>query len=94
MTALSTFPGRAAGVVVMAPHIRVEDVTLRGIERARGKLLTINEIAQWTGDAVRTVQSRLRRNGVWASGTREENGRPVQVYEAGAYLDIRARRPA
>ena len=64
------------------------------IERARGKLLTINEIAQWTGDAVRTVQSRLRRNGVWASGTREENGRPVQVYEAGVYLDIRARRPA
>ncbi len=36
----ATFPGRAAGVVVMAPHIRVEDVTLRGIERARGTYLT------------------------------------------------------
>lgn len=31
----AAFPDRSAGVVVMAPHILVEDVTLRGIEKAR-----------------------------------------------------------
>ena len=29
------FPGRAAGVIAVAPHLFVEDVTLDGIERAR-----------------------------------------------------------
>jgi pimeloyl-ACP methyl ester carboxylesterase len=29
------FPARAAGVIAVAPHIRVEDMTLRGIEAAR-----------------------------------------------------------
>jgi pimeloyl-ACP methyl ester carboxylesterase len=33
------FPGRTAGIVVVAPHIFVEDLTIAGIERARSAWL-------------------------------------------------------
>ncbi len=36
----AALPDRVAGVAVMAPHILVEDVTLRGIERAREAYLS------------------------------------------------------
>jgi len=43
------YPGRTAGIVVVAPHIFVEEVTLAGIKRAR---------SSWSGD----VRARLARH--------------------------------
>ena len=41
--------GRAAGLVVAAPHIMVEDVTIGGIERARQRYVSITEAGAQEG---------------------------------------------
>ena len=50
------FPGRTAGIVVVAPHIFVEDVTIAGIERAR---------AAWLANGLRARLARHHDDPDW-----------------------------
>jgi len=57
------------------------------IHAARDMLLTVKELASLNGEMPNTVTNRLRRNSIQPVGTRTENGKDVDLYRGGDYID-------